>query len=143
MIGNHVSDIGGRNMKNLKRTLIVICFPAIFFCMMPMAFAGSSTQAGTTVTITAGNVPAAAGVDFIYKCCSPNISVEVFTTNSAFAIVTTNKLTQPGVGNNYAGLSTASGYAQQKKTLPAGEPVPDQTSLTLSGDWTWIGGSGS
>jgi len=112
------------------------------FAAVPMAYAGSSTQAGSTVTLTVDQV-ASAKSDFVYACCSPNDSVEIFSTEKAYVIVATNKMSPPGEGNNYATLSTASGYALQRKTLPAGQPVPDQTSLTLSGDWIWMGGSGT
>lgn len=126
----------------MKMTLKTVCFIAIFFLAMPMAFAETSTQTlpNVRLEIPTTNVPTAGGNPFTFDT-SPNVSMEIVTSGVAYAITCTNTLTNTEVGNEYGTNHSATGYAQRQKTVAAGEMVPAPASeLETFAGWTWMGG---
>ena len=123
----------------MKKILIPICALTLVFMAAPMAFATSSSQSETTISI--GNT------SFEYDA-SPNVGVEIVSTATAYAVSTANMLTGADLENGmeYATLSTSTGYAQRDKQTDsnAGPTAPaDENSLPSGGDWTWMGGDGA
>lgn len=126
----------------MKKMLSAICFIAIFFIAVPVVFAGASTQTlpNVRVTITAANVPTATS-SFTFDT-SPNVSMVIFTSDTAYAIMSANILCNTTVGFEYATLSTSTGYAQKQKASAAGAALSALSAVTMpSGTWTWMGGS--
>ena len=74
---------------------------------------------------------------------SPNVAMACTTSASAFAISTTNLLTDTTNGMEYACLSSGSGYSNRVKTVAADTAVPAPVSATAlpTGTWNPVGGS--
>ena len=129
-----------------KIFLTFACF-SLVFAGASAAFAAdgqsSQTAAGDTVTITAGSISGAPSFTFTP---SPSVQITAYidhTNGNAYAMETTNSVTNATDGMVYAASNTSTGYAQRQKTSSeVTNGLTDLTSTSIpSGDWAWMGGS--
>jgi hypothetical protein len=128
----------------MKKTLSTI---GIFLLCMGTTVAsyGAATNNGKggTLTVTDATATTLTGGPGLTFNSSPNVSIVSFTTKTAYAIETTNILTDTTNGMEYYTLSSATGYWQKEKTTAVDTALSALTSATAAptGTWTAIGGS--
>jgi len=139
-------------MKNKLLTCICIClFTAVSTSAFATITASTASIANGVATsgqaVTSGQptrVTIGVTTPLTYDP-SPSVSMSVIATTTAYAIMTTNSLTDKTNGMEYGTTSAATGYAQRTKTVDAATAVPDPKNETAlpTGSWTWMGGNGS
>ncbi|WP_456387856.1 hypothetical protein [Desulfolithobacter sp.] len=124
----------------------IVCAALCLMAMPTLVFAAAEelTTSSTTVTNTNG---VNGGPDLTFTP-SPNVSLQAYTTTTAYALTATNILTDANNGMVFGTLNSSSGYAQRQKTDTdvTAEKAPAPTSATAlptdaDADWTWMGGS--
>jgi hypothetical protein len=125
-----------------KKILVCLCLCASPLLMgVGSSFAADvlSTQAATGGVVTLGTAP-----NQLTYNPSPSVSMAVAAAANAYAIQSTNLVTDTTNGMDYGTLNTATGFAQMTKTEAATVAVtPPTSSAALSGTgWVWMGGSG-
>lgn len=125
----------------MKKTLSVL--GAFLLCAgtATVTLGADASNNGTGGTLTMTDVTA--GFPPLTFTSSPNVSIATYAIDTAYAIMTTNTLTDTTNGMEYGTLSTDTGYSQRAKSIDAATAIKGPTNeVTLSGsDWVAIGGS--
>lgn len=118
-----------------KKLLIGLC---LFSSTLLLGAGTSMAATGAANNGTGGTLTMGA---FTYNS-SPSVSIVVFDSDSAYAIMATNIVTDTTNGMEYATTSAATGYAQKTKTTAVNTALSPLSTVDMpSGTWKWMGGS--
>lgn len=123
----------------MKKTLSVLGIFILCTGVSATSFASSNNNGkGGTLTVDGGTV--AGTPDLVFES-SPNVSIAIETSATAYAVMTTNVLTNQDNGMEFGSLSTDTGYSQRVKTIAEDTAITGPTDeATLEGTgWIAVG----
>lgn len=129
----------------MKKTLSIVGLLLLSLGTAATSFGAAVTNGATggRIAITNANDSTGTGGPTLNFDPSPNVSIACTSTATAYAITTTNVLTDTTNGMDYGALSTDTGYSQRVKIEAAAAAVTAPTSATALGGsgWNAVGGS--
>lgn len=121
----------------MKKIMLFLIAGFMLLANQAMAGGFGPTSAGGKVTITGDS-----SMGNLEYNPSPGVIMSGITSDDAYTIGAYNTKTTVDNGNDYAATSNSTGYAMRARTDTALN-LSSETAGSLSGSWTWMGGSGS